>query len=292
LHPPESPARNEHHPSEILLIDECSSSVLADGWRRETVVPIGGMHAWDGARMDRELERGHGAVTKQIQHTEPNGFNYRTQIVWIAFMACMTVFGLFFILTKPDPSRALADLPLASTSALLGPEQVGVRDGFGPQRADLKDVWANIVIHDSGFYFDDAEDIARRHIAGGLQDIGYHFVIGNGNGSLADGQIFVSNRWDQQLAGAHVASRTGADPLEADRINRVAIGICLVGNGEQSTFTPSQTQALANLVTSLQRRLELSDGAVLLHSDLSDVRSPGRFFPAAKFEAHLASTGN
>ena len=244
------------------------------------------------ARMDREPERGHGGVTKQTQQAEPTGFNYRTQIVWIAFMACMTVFGLFFILTKPNPSHALGDLPLASSSALLGADQAGVRDGFGPQRSDLKDSWSTIVIHDSGFYFDDAEDIARRHIAGGLQDIGYHFVIGNGNGSLSDGQIFVSNRWDLQLAGAHVASRTGADPADADEINRVAVGICLVGNGEQSTFTPSQTQALANLVTSLQSRLNIEDGAVHLHSDLSDVRSPGRFFPAAKFEAHLAGTGN
>jgi hypothetical protein len=244
------------------------------------------------ARKDRELERGHGGVTKQDQLAEPNGFNYRTQIVWIAFMACMTVFGLFFILTKPHPSSVLGELPLASSSALLSPDHAGVRDGFGPQSADLKNIWSKIVIHDSGFYFDDAEDIARRHMAGGLQDIGYHFVIGNGNGSLADGQIFVSNRWDLQLAGAHIASRTGADPFEADEINRVAVGICLVGNGEQSTFTPSQTQALANLVTNLQSRLNIADGAVLLHSDLSDVRSPGRFFPAAKFEAHLAGTGN
>lgn len=247
------------------------------------------------ARKDRELQRGHGghgSVTNQTQLAEPGGFNYRTQIVWIAFMACMTVFGLFFILTKPDPSRALGDLPLASTSALLTPDQTGVRDGFGPQRADLKTLWNKIVIHDSGFYFDDAEDITRRHVAAGLQDIGYHFVIGNGNGNLSDGQIFVSNRWDLQLAGAHVASRTGADPLDADQLNRVAIGICLVGNGEQSTFTPSQTQALANLVTNLQSRLNIADGAVLLHSDLSDVRSPGRFFPAAKFEAHLSGTGN
>ena len=173
-------------------------------------------------------------MTNQTQLAEPSGFNYRTQIVWIAFMACMTVFGLFFILTKPDPSRALGDLPLASTSALLTPDQTGVRDGFGPQRADLKTLWNKIVIHDSGFYFDDAEDITRRHVAAGLQDIGYHFVIGNGNGNLSDGQIFVSNRWDLQLAGAHVASRTGADPLDADQLNRVAIGICLVRDQEKA----------------------------------------------------------
>ena len=58
---------------------------------------------------------------------------------------------------------------------------------------------------------------ASLHISG--QTVGR--VIGNGNGSLADGQIHVTTRWDAQRAGAHVASRRGADPAVADGVKVV-----------------------------------------------------------------------
>ena len=83
-----------------------------------------------------------------------------------------------------------------------------------------------IVIHHSGMDTGTVKAMDKyhrevRHMENGLA---YHFVIGNGSG-MGDGEIAVSRRWTQQLDGGHLAS-------EAQ--NKVAIGICLVGNFDQA----------------------------------------------------------
>jgi hypothetical protein len=250
--------------------------------------PSGGNDEWGGSARNADPNEGMAPVTQHQEQTASGGFS-RPQIVWMSFMASMTVFFAFFMLTTTTPREGMSDLPSASVLAPSDADRARSRMGLEPARTTMSTGWTKIVVHDSGFYFDDADDIARRHVnQGNLREIGYHFVIGNGNGSLADGQIHVTTRWDAQRAGAHVASRRGADPAVADRVNRVAIGICLVGNGDQKRFTKAQTKSLAQLVTTLQSRLSITDDAVHLHSDLSDVNSPGRYFPVAEFESLLA----
>ena len=75
----------------------------------------------------------------------------------------------------------------------------------------------------------------------------------------------------------------------ADQHNRVSIGICLVGDGDDRAFTPSQMKALRGLVRSLQAEFGIEDEAVLLHRDISDVNGPGRFFPSVEFDEFLAA---
>ncbi|MAD18694.1 MAG: hypothetical protein CMJ52_00500 [Planctomycetaceae bacterium] len=256
--------------------------------RSEIDFPTGGNDAWGGFARKANLNEGMVPVTQHQEQVAPGGFS-RPQIVWMSFLASMTVFFAFFMLTTTAPREGMGDLPSASVLAPSDTDRGRSRTGLDPARTAMSTAWTRIVVHDSGFYFDDADDIARRHVnQGNLREIGYHFVIGNGNGSLADGQIHVTTRWDAQRPGAHVASRLGADPAVADGLNRVAIGICLVGNGDQKRFTQAQTKSLAQLVTTLQSRLSISDEAVHLHSDLSDVNSPGRYFPVAEFESLLA----
>ena len=115
----------------------------------------------------------------------------------------------------------------------------------------------------------------------GLKELGYHFVIGNGNG-MADGELFVGRRWRDQVPGAHVGGKDG------DWYNQRSIGLCIVGDGDKGRLTEAQEERLAELTASLCRRLGISPSRVYLHSDLAPTTSPGKLFPAASFRADVA----
>lgn len=182
---------------------------------------------------------------------------------------------------------------VAMTPIVLGQVDAGVM----PREVPLdRNRWNSIVIHHSGSPGGDAASIARMHGSAGLAGLGYHFIIGNGQG-LADGMVEVGPRWNQQLPGAHVASRPAAEGAmliasrvpgtSPDELNRNAVGICLVGNGDRRPFTEQQVHELAALVRRLQRELGISADRVFLHSDVARVASPGKFFPVSEFESQL-----
>ena len=146
--------------------------------------------------------------------------------------------------------------------------------------------WKSIVIHHSGSPGVSPESLDRLHRSWGFASLGYHFVIGNGI-DYGDGAVYAGQRWTRQEPGAHVAERSaGAQPTAA-WFNEHAIGICLIGNGDRRSFTESQLAQLSELVADLQREFNIPDNQVFLHSDLSAVDSPGRYFPVAAFEASL-----
>jgi N-acetylmuramoyl-L-alanine amidase len=123
------------------------------------------------------------------------------------------------------------------------------------------------------------DDQAR---AAGLKGLGYHFVIGNGNG-MDDGRIHVGSRWLNQLPGAHAAGR------DADWHNQHSIAICLVGDGNRGQFTETQMRRLVQLVDTLTRELNIPRDKVLLHSVIARTTDPGRLFPEAAFREELAA---
>ena len=68
--------------------------------------------------------------------------------------------------------------------------------------------WRYIVIHHSATAGGNAQqfDVAHRQVRG-FDELGYHFVIDNGNGG-PDGRVEVGSRWGKQKHGAH----TGGTP--------------------------------------------------------------------------------
>ena len=109
--------------------------------------------------------------------------------------------------------------------------------------------------------------------------IGYHFVVGNGQGtrgqgtggqSMGDGEVQPTFRWQQQLAGAHAGRRDQ---------NEHGIGICLIGNFEQAAPTDKQLASLAALLKTLSSRYAISPARVLRHQDVHATLCPGRLFP-------------
>jgi hypothetical protein len=147
--------------------------------------------------------------------------------------------------------------------------------------------WQAIVIHHSGSYAGTVRDMAQQQAHDwGFPSIGYHFVIGNGNGEY-DGDIITCPRWFNQEPGAHVAERMpGAQP-DAAWFNGNSIGICLIGNGERRGFTDSQMKSLMTLVRNLQQKCGIPSSAVFMHSDLVQVASPGAYFPRQTFTLAL-----
>lgn len=141
--------------------------------------------------------------------------------------------------------------------------------------------WRFIVVHHSATHRGNAAvfDQWHRH-HNGWDELGYHFVIGNGTYS-GDGRIEVGTRWPKQKHGAHC--KVGQD----ETYNDFGIGICLVGNFEKQWPTEAQMLSLARLVDYLSAKYEIPDPQIIGHGDVDDTRCPGRHFSFADLLARL-----
>lgn len=129
--------------------------------------------------------------------------------------------------------------------------------------------WTAIVIHHTATDRGSVESIHEAHIAREWLGIGYHFVIGNGNG-MTDGAIEPTFRWREQLHGAHAGS---------DEYNQHGIGIALVGNFENHPPTAAQLAAIKRLVAVLKSEYEIDSERVIGHSEVKATACPGKQFP-------------
>ena len=139
--------------------------------------------------------------------------------------------------------------------------------------------WRYIVIHHSGTDSGNAVAFDRYHreVKGWKKGLAYHFVIGNGNGS-GDGKLEIGKRWLNQQPGAHAG-----DPS----INRVGIGVCLVGDFSKSHPTRRQLKALSKLLALLASTYDISPENVLGHNDITQTKCPGANFPQDQILADL-----
>ncbi len=137
--------------------------------------------------------------------------------------------------------------------------------------------WKYIVLHHTASSGGNVESIHEEHLNRKDKSgkpwlgIGYHFVIGNGNG-MGDGTIEPTFRWKQQIHGAHAGS-------ENPDYNQHGIGVCLVGNFEQTPPTPAQRRAMKQLVQTLKNEYGISSRNVVGHRDIRQTACPGRLFP-------------
>lgn len=137
--------------------------------------------------------------------------------------------------------------------------------------SDVTDVanpraWSLIVLHHSASKLGGAARFDQWHRAKGWDGVGYDFVIGNGT-DTADGEIEPTARWRKQTDGAHVKGW-----------NDLAIGICLVGNFEETDPTPAQADALRTLVRYLRGRFAIPGERVVGHGQLGATACPGKRF--------------
>lgn len=131
--------------------------------------------------------------------------------------------------------------------------------------------WQWIVGHHSGIRHGNATTYDRSHRRRGMTNgLAYHFVIGNGVNS-GDGQVEIGNRWKEQLQGGHVRSH---------RVNMAGIGICMVGNFEESRPTTRQMEAFVELVSYLKNDLLAGQTVKFsVHKEIEPNLCPGKNFP-------------
>jgi N-acetylmuramoyl-L-alanine amidase len=134
--------------------------------------------------------------------------------------------------------------------------------------------WKYIVVHHSDTSTGGAERFGKFHKDKGWDELGYHFVIGNGT-ETTDGQVEVGPRWPKQKWGAHTKT---AD----NRYNDFGVGICLVGNFQDSRPTSQQMQSLAKLVAYLQKTYKIPSQNIIGHRDAKATECPGRLMDIAQ----------
>ena len=179
--------------------------------------------------------------------------------------------------SDPPPAQAVVERRAA------GPD---VPSDWVPPKGDEK-TWKAIVIHHSGTPNGNVEIFDRWHRERLWDGVGYDFVIGNGSDS-DDGQVEVTFRWRQQKVGAHCKTPD-------NWANTEAIGICLVGNFNQTQPTDRQLQALTKLVRFLQDRYAIPATRITGHHatpGANETDCPGALFPMDRLLAEVAAAPN
>ncbi len=132
--------------------------------------------------------------------------------------------------------------------------------------------WRYIVLHHSATTHGSAAEFDRIHRQRGWDELGYHFVIGNGRGA-PDGLVQVGSRWPKQKHGAHC--KVAGHPEYNDQ----GIGVCLVGNFSKGLPTRRQLDSTGVLVRYLMARYGIPWSRVRGHGQLKPTECPGLHFP-------------
>ena len=145
--------------------------------------------------------------------------------------------------------------------------------------------WKAIVIHHSATDTGNVASIDDYHRKNnGWDGIGYDFVIGNGAGS-GNGQVETTFRWTGQKTGAHCKTD------ESNWANEDAVGICLVGNFDNSRPSSSQMASLMKLVRFLSERYNIPASRIYGHNTtpghITNTSCPGRNFPMSYVKTNL-----
>lgn len=203
----------------------------------------------------------------------------RTKVVWGALLGAMTIGGGTLLLLD---GAAMPRFQGMGLPALAATDRAGSMEAALATRAPLaKDQWHAIVIHHSGGPHGTPESLDEAARREGLRGLGHHFVIGNGSG-MGDGEVHLGYRWLDQLPGAHAFGD------QAEWLDRNAISICLVGNGDRRGFSEAQMKRLALLTRTLAHELNIPADRIYLQSDLAGVSDPGLHFADAAFRESLA----
>jgi N-acetyl-anhydromuramyl-L-alanine amidase AmpD len=141
-----------------------------------------------------------------------------------------------------------------------------------PQGRPISPRWTHVVVHHSATAAGGARRFDSYHRHGnGWDELGYHFVIGNGT-DTPDGYVEVGSRWHKQKHGAHCKTPD-------NYFNDHGVGICLVGDFTRSRPTPRQMESLARLVKFLGDQCGIPPGRVTTHHAVKhSTQCPGRFF--------------
>jgi len=148
-------------------------------------------------------------------------------------------------------------------------------------RGGISKRWKYIVVHHSATPTGGARKFDKMHRAKGWDELGYHFVIGNGT-DTPDGYIEVGGRWRKQKHGAHCK-------VPGNAYNEHGIGICLVGNFEHHRPSSKQMASLAKLTAFLAREARISPANINTHGGITGKTAcPGRYFSLSDLKTRVS----
>ena len=177
---------------------------------------------------------------------------------------------------RPAPVHK-APAPVRSTVRRIPTEQ-----NWQPHGRRISSRWTSIVIHHSATERGSAGLFDKGHRQKGWDELGYHFVIGNGHGS-PDGLIEVGPRWHKQKHGAHCKTLD-------NHFNEHGIGICLVGDFTRDRPTRRQLASLNRLAAYLCSRCGISPDRITTHGAVTGKTAcPGPHFSIRGLRRSVAS---
>lgn len=152
-----------------------------------------------------------------------------------------------------------------------------------PERRRISPRWKYIVIHHSATARGGAKLFDKYHRQkNGWDELGYHFVIGNGT-DTPDGAVEVGPRWRKQKHGAHCKTPD-------NYFNEHGIGICLVGDFTKTRPTRAQIASLDRLVRFLSEQCRIAPGHIKTHRDITgNTQCPGNRFRLSFVREGLAN---
>lgn len=124
-----------------------------------------------------------------------------------------------------------------------------------------------VILHHSASAFGDVDLIRSWHLKRGFEEVGYHFIITNGKRTAKskydpsfDGILQYGRALHE--VGAHCRNQNGN-----------SVGICMVGNGEQ---TDAQWKTLSDLFDTLLSRCSgLNRRSLYVHRQFDQTECPG-----------------
>ena len=190
----------------------------------------------------------------------------RTQFVWIAFFILIPSALFILQIGNRDTPSGIVLVRLSDVDERPAVDQV-----FQSVQKESLSQWKTIVIQQLNQPSGTPERVDREHKQLGLDGLGYHFLIGNGNG-LGDGFVHIGYRWIEQSPAVK--------PFNASDMDHQTISICLIGNGDRRPFTEIQLLHVTRLVQRLQVELGIPESRVSLSST-------GKHFAEAQFRSQL-----
>ncbi len=153
-----------------------------------------------------------------------------------------------------------------------------------PGGSPISSRWTHIVLHHSATARGGAGLFDKYHReTNGWDELGYHFVIGNGT-DTPDGLIETGPRWHKQKHGAHCKTPD-------NYFNEHGIGICLVGDFTRSRPTRRQLVSLNRLLRFLCRRCGIGPQRVTTHGTIKkNTVCPGRHLRLSTIRRGLTRT--
>lgn len=176
---------------------------------------------------------------------------------------------------RPGPT-IIPPQPPRSSGTIGGVEIASLMPRGGIERGK----WQAIIVHHSANAIDTPQGMDAWHRQRGWDGLGYDFVIGNGV-NYPDGRVFVGHRWTQQLVGAHTKAGAGVYfgvPRPSNFFNERGVGICLIGNFENTRPTGKQMQSLQLLIQWISSQTGISTARVYGHGEVTHkTQCPGKF---------------